>query len=48
MLMQIDQMGIIEKELNGMLTKDAFVLIRNLISSGAQEDFKPRKEELMK
>jgi hypothetical protein len=35
MLMQIDQMGIIEKELNGMLTKDAFLLIRNLISSGA-------------
>lgn len=37
----------IEKDMSGMLTKDGFLTLRNMITSATQEEFKPQKEELM-
>jgi len=36
-----------EKDMSGMLTKDGFLAMRNLITAVTQEEFKPQKEELM-
>jgi hypothetical protein len=36
-----------ERDMSGMLTKDGFLSIRNLITGLTQEEFKPQKEELM-
>jgi len=36
-----------ERDMSGMLTKDGFLSLRNLITSLTQEEFKPQKEELM-
>ncbi len=36
-----------ERELTGNLTKNGFVQLRNLVSTLTQEEFKPKKEELM-
>lgn len=42
----LDQMTF-ERDMSGMLTKDGFLSLRNLITGLTQEEFKPQKEELM-
>ena len=36
-----------EIDMSGMLTKDGFLSLRNLITGLTQEEFKPQKKELM-
>jgi hypothetical protein len=36
-----------EKDMSGMLSKDGFLTMRNVITAVTQEEFKSQKEELM-
>ncbi len=47
LLQAIDSLPEISKELNGTLSKEAFLLVRNLISKHVQIEFKGKKDELM-
>lgn len=47
LLQAIDNLPEISKELNGTLAKEAFLLVRNLISKHVQVEFKGKKDELM-
>lgn len=47
LLQAIDNLPEISKELNGTLSKEAFLLVRNLISKHVQIEFKGKKDELM-
>lgn len=47
LLQAIDNLPEISKELNGTLSKEAFLLVRNLISKHVQIEFKGKKEEMM-
>lgn len=47
LLLAIDKLPETSKELNGTLSKEAFTIVRNLISKHTQIEFKKKKDELM-
>lgn len=44
---KLDSAGSFERELNGSLTKDAFMKLRKMVMMHVSSEFKPKKEELM-
>ena len=47
MFEKLDQAGSFERELNGSLTKDAFMKLRKMVMQHVSSEFKPIKEDLM-